>query len=139
MVGLRATGDATIQWSVEEPKKTTTTTTPDYNVFCSAWADYELSWGTGHTQTIDEHFAMARTLPPLAPPPISREVSDIITAILPSPGVDDSDDSGAALRRTQVDILNVLRWMKANCSTPSLHGWQLDLILAAFEAKFGHG
>ena len=139
MVGLRATGEATIQWSEGEPKKPTTTTTPDYNVFCSAWADYELSWGTGHTQTIDEHFAMARTLPPLAPPPISREVSDIITAILPSPGVDNSDESGASLQQTQADILNVLRWMKANCSTPSLHGWQLEPILAAFEAKFGNG
>jgi len=139
MVGLRATGDATIQWSVEEPKKTTTTTTPDYNVFCSAWADYELSWGTGHTQTIDEHYAMARTLPPLAPPPISREVSNVIASILPSPGVDNADPSGAALRQAQVDTLNILRWMKPNCSTPSLHGWQLDPILAAFEAKFGHG
>lgn len=129
--------------SVEEPKKTTTTTTattaPDGNVFCSAWADYQLSWGTGNTQTLDEHFAMARTLPPLAPQPISREVNSIITSILPSPGVDNDDDSGTGLSGTQTDILNVLRWMKANCSTPSLHGWQLDPILAALEARFGQG
>lgn len=138
-VALTGCAKETTRSSVEEPKKTATTTTPDHNVFCSAWADYQLSWGTGNTQTIDEHYAMARALPPLAPPPVSRQVKDIIASILPSPGVDNADESGASLQQTQADILNVLRWMKANCSTPSLHGWQLDPILAALEAKFGDG
>lgn len=146
MVGLSASADATIQYSIpDDPSAssstTTTTSTPaDPSAFCSAYADYELEYvldGSKHTLT--EKLEAHKRLRDTARPP--SEIVDTFNWLM---GSLDSAAAGAVGQGTVPDaatatakLIELYRWLKARCPAASLHGYPIDLVLQSLEAGAG--